>query len=619
MGDMTVRQLGRAVGRYTPFIGTVLVILLLAAVLPGQRTADEPTDRFVDPTADQPATSGTSSTAPDGEPNDPGEPLEEANASAPEPQGSAPTERSDEPTGGAAAAAGPAQGSGSDPLDAPDCDRETGRLKVPSATGVGSQWAPNCVPMWPEDSDNGAETDQGVTEDTITIAIYMGQDDTTVEAAFADTGYEAPSEEERKENRNKIIEAFEGHYETYGRQVEWVEVHASGPPWDDQAARSDAIQVAEEIGAFASLSSPAMHVGGGFAYVEELEARGVVCLVCTNKLPHWEYDSGYLWNYNTSGTGSRTFLADVLGRTLGGGPAAYAGDPLLQQENRRFGLIQYDTEDGLYAYSEDWLNKELGRYGLGISLAISYELDPTRTQEQARTIITRMKEAGITTILVPVDPVSLRFFTEEATRQQYFPEWILATGGGTDFTLFARTYDQVQWENAFGITNLPARLDPDAQDMYTNIVWWHHGEDLESYPDFLELALLFTGVHLAGPELTPGTFAEGLRSLQSSSGYITRIGQSFGSGVWPWDEYNANDDHALLWWDPAATGTDEAGAYGRGMYRFENEGERYLPGESPTEDEVSWFDPDNAPTLYEELPERDRLPRYEPREPMRRP
>src|SRR5690606_11792912 len=57
-----------------------------------------------------------------------------------------------------------------DPLDAPDCDPETGRIRVPIYT------APNCVPEWDDDADNGGATWQGVTADTITVVVYQSQD-----------------------------------------------------------------------------------------------------------------------------------------------------------------------------------------------------------------------------------------------------------------------------------------------------------------------------------------------------------------------------------------------------------------------------------------------------------
>ena len=38
-----------------------------------------------------------------------------------------------------------------------------------------------------------------------------------------------------------------------------------------------------------------------------------------------------------------------------------------------------------------------------------------------------------------------------------------------------------------------------------------------------------------------------------------------------------------MWWDPAATGPDEIRKDGTGMWTFVDGGQRYLPGEWPTD------------------------------------
>ncbi|GIR37194.1 MAG: hypothetical protein CM15mP49_25790 [Actinomycetota bacterium] len=47
-----------------------------------------------------------------------------------------------------------------------------------------------------------------------------------------------------------------------------------------------------------------------------------------------------------------------------------------------------------------------------------------------------------------------------ATAQGYFPEWVHIGSVLADTTAFARTYDQEQWANAFGITTLGVGVDP---------------------------------------------------------------------------------------------------------------------------------------------------------------
>ncbi len=79
---------------------------------------------------------------------------------------------------------------------------------------------------------------------------------------------------------------------------------------------------------------------------------------------------------------------------------------------------------------------------------IPYTLDPEAIQEQAATIIGRLKVNGITSVIMASDPIAPKDFTQEATAQDYFPEWIISSTALVDTNAFARTYDQKQWAHA---------------------------------------------------------------------------------------------------------------------------------------------------------------------------
>ena len=71
------------------------------------------------------------------------------------------------------AASGPitfdeAKAQGKDVAWGPNCDTSTGKVAVPSG------YAPPCVAPW-KGGDNGGSTAPGVTEDTITVALYQAQ------------------------------------------------------------------------------------------------------------------------------------------------------------------------------------------------------------------------------------------------------------------------------------------------------------------------------------------------------------------------------------------------------------------------------------------------------------
>jgi hypothetical protein len=65
----------------------------------------------------------------------------------------------------------------------------------------------------------------------------------------------------------------------------------------------------------------------------------------------------------------------------------------------------------------------------------------------------------------------------------------------------------------------------------------------------------------------------------------------------------------MVFWDAEATGPDENGRVGSGMYAYVDGGKRYLSGEWPEGAERA-FEPDGAVTLYEEPPASERYPEY---------
>ena len=226
----------------------------------------------------------------------------------------------------------------------------------------------------------------------------------------------------------------------------------------------------------------------------------------------------------------------------------------------------------------------------------------------------RLKDEGVTSVIFAGDPFFPIYLTEAATNQDYFPEWIVTGSTGTDSTAFARRYDQQQWSHAFGLSFLLARVDPDVVDEAGNWVSWYLGETLEQYPNIFDFGRLFAGIHLAGPELTPEAFRDGLYRYPVSGGGPTEVQVSRGDhGVWPDHDWGGSDDMAIIWFDPEATGEDEVGNEGTGMYRYANGGQRETIGNLPrSPGEAGPFDPGGPATVYDEVPDEDRAPDYPP-------
>ena len=488
-----------------------------------------------------------------------------------------------------------------DPMSAPDCDQETGRIMVPSV------YAPNCVALWPDDGDNGGATSPGVTADEIVVAVYEAEEAQAVSGATDALGIDEISPEEIAENRDKMLGAYEGMFETYGRAVRWELLEASGAVNDEVAARADAIRAADEIGAFAVIGGPS----GTTAFADELASRAVICF-CTNNQPQDKYEgwAPYVWSGTMASTQGYEIIAEYLDERLDDRPAEFAGDPALASQTRSFGLVWYETADGSYASGTDHFRELVEQRDLNVVTDISYIFGVGATlEEDAATIIARLKDAGVTSVLFGGDPYMPIYLSQQATAQDYHPEWVMTGFTGLDIPQFARQYDQEQWDHAFGLSLLLPPIDPEWTQQQGNLVTWWLGEELSSYPGIYDWGRFYTAIHLAGPELTPETFRDGLWSFEPVSGYQTEFAVSYGEGLFPWPDYQGADDVTEIWWDGDEEDPRAENEVVLGMYRYVNEAQRYRTGEMG-DMTGALFDEEGTVVMFDERPEGDRPPTY---------
>jgi hypothetical protein len=613
LDNLTFGDALRGLAKYRPYLLAVTGVFLIAVVLPGTRpdaggdTVSTDANVAAGTTADTTPDDTTTDTA---SLDDAASPEEvSAAGAAGVAAGGAGASR---PGGGAGAApAGaatrtpvapaPASAGGGDPLANPNCDPKTGRIKVPSLL------AANCVPVF--SGSNGGATYQGVSDKEIVVAIRVNPNPSPAGTAIVRAAGNDDTQEEVRQTRLEQIDFFQAHYETYGRKVKLVYFDMTGDPDDDAAARNDARKVAKEIKAFASWS-------GSGAYKDELVANGVMCITCTASEPTENYlrTAPFVFSTLMSSTQAYEHRAEYIGKRLCGRNAVHAGDAVYKTQARKLGLVYYETESNEYKSGIDFFEQELAKYnGCRLSDRQAYILELAKAQEDADLMIARAKQRGITSLIFAGDPLMPIFLTKAANNQNYNPEWIITGSALTDTAFFARTYDQVQWGRAFGVSMLSARGPKEVGDSWRLHVWHHgHGPPAGETYSVMWAApwTFFTGVHLAGPNLNPGTFRDGLFSFKPVPSGITTIASSFGRhGIWPTDDYLQYDDMTEIWWDPTQPGKNEVGGDGVGMYRYVEGGKRYLPKAWPSTD-VKAFDKAGTVIQYDTLPPGDQWPDY---------
>ena len=244
-----------------------------------------------------------------------------------------------------------------------------------------------------------------------------------------------------------------------------------------------------------------------------------------------------MWPTTASPEQASLHWAAFVGGQLGTKPARYAGSKDLAKQKRVYGVVHYDDDAGNFSKSVASFERQLAKYKVKATVTIPYSLDLATAQQDARNIIAKLQSSGVTSVVLAGDPVFPSILTKEATAQGYFPEWVVLGYAFTDTTVFGRTYDQQQWAHAFGVSLLPARTADDVDEL-ANVITWQTGQPpaAKTFRELVQAPLVFfTGVHLAGPNLTAKTFAAGLARYPADAPTVpTRLHLSWGRhGIWP--------------------------------------------------------------------------------------
>ena len=469
--------------------------------------------------------------------------------------------------------------------------------KGPNCRGDGRQkgisvYMPPCV-QWLNNNNFGA-TYQGVTPDKILVVRFISQVDPATQAILQGAAL-ADDPAVVKRAYQALFNYSNNHFETYGRQVVFQDYNASGPDDNDEQMRADAANIATTIKPFAVM-------GGPKVFGQEIAQRGIVC-ICTVTLSSEFYQSNppNIWGALPTSTEYAQQLAEYIGKRLANKPAKFAGDELnltqgYKNKPRKFGLIyiegyhsQVDPEGKRAA---DALTAEMAKYNVPLVDKIGYTYDPGRNQQDLTTMIAKLHQDGVTSVIMFVDPLYPILITGEATRQQYYPEWIISGSGLSDTTAAGRLYDQQQWKHAFGISPLWVTWTTVAKS--TGYREAHNGDPTMKPGDEGVLinvynaapGLLFRGIQMAGPKLTPQAFAQGMFNYPKTGGTAANPLVYF-NRQYP----TAIKDFIEIYYDAARSGVDERGLSGKGEIMKMNGGKRYQVGQWPAGDSTAFADP----------------------------
>ncbi|HVE75550.1 MAG TPA: hypothetical protein VND22_02155 [Actinomycetota bacterium] len=425
--------------------------------------------------------------------------------------------------------------------------------------------SPPCVPFW--SGDNGGSTAKGVTENEIRIGIPDSGDEDKFYVAF-----------------------FNSRFEFYGRKLVPISLRddfAGGEP----VQQRNAAVAAEAKNIFASTNAT---YGGGFHYYDELANRGIISGVVDSTVTedYLKERHPYIWQYEPAIDRMLSSLGDWACARLGGQSARHAGDPLMHDDKRVFGIM-FGTQSPDVPVDPNLLKAELESCGHEVPIMRQYvQGTGAGSGDDAGTMIA-MNDAGVTTIFCLSFFVSCSRLGQAASGQAYFPEWVLSTYYRNDrnFGIKNFNFPREQLDNAFGLTFLPRQLDGNYEPEYWALREVNPGDSGEGSRSGLRiwnvnvkyrsLLLLASGIQMAGPELTPQTFAAALARTKfpnpDHKNLPGRVG--FNDG-----DHGMMNDMAEIWWsnDAQSPYPEEE----RGSWCYVEGGARRARGAFPRGDSV---------------------------------
>ena len=440
----------------------------------------------------------------------------------------------------------------------------------------GDPYSPPCIAF---EGDNGGATAKGVTAEEIIVSARIlnekGFQQTLAQLAGADIVDEP---EDVRRTIQAIADYFNQNFQFYGRTFEIVFYDGKGSGTIElqgggQAeAEADAITSAEEIGAFAEIN------GSSAPFADALARKKVIAFGTPYLSRNWHVERRpYNWSFATDCSIIVESVNEFANQTLANKPAVFAGGNLKDQP-RKFAALSPDNP--WYIDCVDQGIAITRAAGNPDPVRITYKLDIDSMSNQAANMIAKLKSEGVTTILCGCDPIIPVFLTTKAAEQNYHPEWVVAGTAFSDIDLVAQLYDQDQWSRAFGVSFLSSFLPIESGIGYSAYKTMRDDEPAFAVElIYAQMYMLAIGVHMAGPNLTPETYEQGMFAYPGGTGPF---------GTWGFDEdsYTPTQDYRVIWYDPEATSAMNSKP---GAYIEAYDSRRFKRGELPASDQPPVF------------------------------
>jgi hypothetical protein len=206
---------------------------------------------------------------------------------------------------------------------------------------------------------------------------------------------------------------------------------------------------------------------------------------------------------------------------------------------------------------------------------------------QAQDLVLKFQAAGVTSIFCECHTQVAGFFTSPvATKQGYFPEWLISTYMYVAEDTHVQFNEGQQQEHSFGLGWWDKQVPAEQSPWYQAVKDGDPNREFANYFDYYDarflynaLRILASGIQMAGPNLTPTTFAEGLRRADYPNPNAGEPPYWQASVSWG-QKHSFVDDAALVW---LSKSQPSSWANAPGAVCYAQRGQRYRLGQWPSD------------------------------------
>jgi hypothetical protein len=437
---------------------------------------------------------------------------------------------------------------------------KTGSCPGQAEQVAGDPYSPPCIAF---SGSNGGATSAGVTPSAINVSYRITSDSESFQQTLASLGGADITDTTADIERTvqALATYFDNHFQFYGRKLNIEFFNGQGSITNEllgsgqQQADADAVTSAQQLHAFAELN------GVTEPYDVALAQQKVISFGAPYLSASFmgQY-APYMWSLDTESNDVVEATSELYLKSLAGGNAQWAGGSL-QNQPRKVAIIA--PSDPWYQSAAQSAVQEAQAAGHPIADNISYQLNLSTLSSQASNVISQLQNDGITTVFCGCDPVFPVYLTSRAAEQGYTPEWVVAGVALTDQDIVGQLFDQSEWSHAFGVSFDGATVPKDDTFGYAAYKSIDPSSEPANAVDLIyaQMYEMAIGIQMAGPDLTPQSFQNGMRAYPGSQAGASNA--LYGTWDFPSGHYTPQMDWSFIYWDPTKTSAydDKVGAY----------------------------------------------------------